>query len=274
MVRRLRRTLSWPPFQEVEPGTPPLPSPEEEFAAAHIQPYVPTGDLERVARRVVGVHSCRVLRQGDEPVPEKVRVVCQADRRTKVAKDIQTAWFALWDLYVPRTLFYVTAVRSRLDLLPERRRLQLCRVRFHRREGGQAASVDLFWHGRYYQGRVVSGTRDADPGRLAAEATVAAVREVLPLHAALDLMELRRVQVAGVLALVAAVEARQRLLLGVAQHRGDVREAAARAVLDATNRLLARGGGLGDEGLPDAERGLEDERPEPAPDDVAELTEA
>jgi hypothetical protein len=236
-VREGRRPRQAGPDGAAAPAEALGPDPEEEFAARHVQPYVEAEDLERVARGVVGVYSVRVLRRADEPVPYRVRVVAQGSRRTAVAKDIQSAWFALWSLYVPRRAFAVTAVRSPLDLGPDRRRLQLCHLSCVRAAAEVAVTVALFSGGRIVEGRAAAARAGADLRRLAALATLDAVRPALagPLP---ELVELRAVRVGGVPALVCALARPRGMLLGVCEVRGDEQEAAARAVLDAVNRLL------------------------------------
>jgi hypothetical protein len=202
------------------------------------QPFVPTADLEGVARRVRGVYACRVLRGGDEALPERVRLVAQASRRLAVARDVQSAWFAAFGLYVPRERFAVTAVRSRLDLLPERRRLQLCRLELVEEDGVPRVAVALYWQGRVFHGEC-RGVDDR--ARAAALATSYAVRAALPPGAELELLEVRSLVLGGQPAVACAVAAGPRVLFGLAADAGAVHEAAARAVLDATNRLLALG---------------------------------
>lgn len=215
-------------------------SPEEAFAAKHPQPLVETADLERAARRVIGVHSCRVLRNDGEALPYRVRVVAQGARRISVAKDIQSAWFTLWSIYVPRRLFVVTAVRSKLDLAPERRRLQLVQCTFTRAAGTLEGTVALFAGGQTFEGRASAPAVSADPLRLAAQAALVAVAAALPDGRGCDLLEMRRLKVAGVGVILCAVGDRQgQVLLGLSRVRGDERDAAVRAVLDAMNRLLA-----------------------------------
>jgi len=215
-------------------------SPEDTFAAEHPQPFVEGEELERAARRVIGVHSCRVLRREGEALPYRVRVVAQGARRVSVAKDIQSAWFTLWSLYVPRRLFVVTAVRSKLDLSPERRRLQLVQCTFTRAGATLEATVALFAGGQTFEGRVAAPAVSADPLPLAAQAALVAVAAALPEGRGGDLVELRRLKVAGVRVILCAVGDRQgQVLLGISRVRGDERDAVVRAVLDALNRVLA-----------------------------------
>ena len=195
-----------------------------------------------MARGVVGVHSCRVLRRPDEALPYRVRVVAQGARRVSVAKDIQSAWFAVWGLYVPRTLFVVTAVRSRLDLLPERRRLQLVQCTFTRSGATLEATVALFAGGMTFEGRAAAPAASADGLQLAARAAMEAVAAALPAGRGGALIEMRRVKIAGTSAVLCAVgDGKGQVLLGVSRVRSDDRDAAVRAVLDAMNRLLAEG---------------------------------
>ena len=250
MAQRRRRVVAkpplvWPPAEVAQGGVPAETfgrGPEEEFAARHSQPLVDVEELERAARRVVGVHSARVLRNDGEALPHRVRVVVQGSRRTAVAKDIQSAWFALWGLYVPRSAFAVTAVRSPLDLAPAPRRLQLCNLTFERTTSEVSATVALFARGRTLEGRAAASLTGADLRRLAAEATLEAVRAALPPGGTLELLELRRVTLGGGPALLCALAGGRGTLLGVCQVRGDEREATVRAVLDAANRTLAATG--------------------------------
>lgn len=238
-------TLLWPPAEIAQGGTPAESfgaGPEEEFAARHTQPLVDALELERAARRVVGVHSVRVLRNDGDLLPYRVRVVVQGSRRTAVAKDIQSAWFAIWNLYVPRSVFAVTAVRSPLDLSPQPRRLQLCNLTFERTVSEVSATVALFARGRTLEGRAAVPLATADLRRLAAEATLEAVCEALPAGGALELLELRRITLGSVPVLVCALAGGRGTLLGICQVRGDEREAAVRAVLDAANRVLTAAG--------------------------------
>ncbi len=214
-------------------------SPEDAFAARHRQPQVAVADLERSARRVVGVLGCRVLRPEAAAVPVCVRLVAEARRRSAIAKDIQSAWFTLFGLYVPRRLFMVTAVRSRLDLLGERRRLQLCRCTIERRLDGIRAEVGLFAAGRVVVGRAQDGP-GGDDRRLAAMAVLDAVRTALSSPLPLALLEVRLTPVAGVPVALCAVGVGGEPLLGICQVRGDEREACVRAALDAVNRTLSR----------------------------------
>jgi|GEM_PF-4085059 len=214
-------------------------SPEEQFASGHPQPHVEVAELERAARQVLGVHNCRVLRRGEEALPCRVHVVVQGARRLAVAKDIQSAWFALWGLYVPRALFVVTAVRSRLDLIAEVRRLQFVQCTLTRAGPTILASVALSAGGRTFEGHAAQPALSADPMRLAAHAALEAVGAALPGGRPGDVIEMRRLRVAGASALLCAVDdGRGRLLLGVARVRGDERDAAVRAVLDAVNRAV------------------------------------
>jgi len=248
--RRVRRTGRLPWQEEVahellqaaaeQPGG--LQGPEEAFAAAHPQPWVATEVLERVARQVVGVEACWVIRDGDVPLPRQVRVVVHGSRRSAVARDIQSAWYALWGLYVPRSHFVVTAVRSRLDLLSERR-LQLRRLEVLRdRDHGAVATVVLFGRGRLFEGQA-RAEAPLDTARLAAEAAVRALAVALGLGRGGDdpiaLLDVRRTELGGVRALVAAVVRQGAVLLGISAMGADPAEAAVRAVLDATNRVAS-----------------------------------
>ena len=236
---RYRPRLQAPaPTYPLPPGELGPASPEEEFARRHPQPLIAVAELERAARRVVGVHSCRVVRQSQEPLPQRVRVVAQAARRLGVAKDIQSAWFALWGLYVPRTTFTVSAVGRGDDLGPRRLRAQLREIRAESGGGTLRVVVALSNRGRRLVGEASQPQGGADAPRLAALAVLQALRPLLPATAA-DLVDFRRIHVGGVAALVCAVGmGGGRILCGICEVGADERLAAARVVLDALNRSL------------------------------------
>ncbi len=235
-----RADVSWPPFGGGS-GDPGPATVEEEFALSRPQPTVPRDELEQAARRVVGVYDCRVLSAEGEALPRQVRVTAQAGRRLAVAKDIQTAWFTLWNLYVPRTRFVITAVRSPSDLLGYDRGPRLHRLHF---ESGPNAfvRVEVEFEGRLHVGEACA--HGSDRSRLAALATLHALAGCLPSAVGLDLLEIRAVPVGGCTAALCALSAAGgRSVLGVCQVEEDELGAAARAVLDAVNRLRRRSAG-------------------------------
>lgn len=212
---------------------------ETAYARTIEQPYVDTGALEQVAQRVAGVYGCRVRRRAGLACPDHVRVIADRARSTAVAKDIQSAWFALWGLYVPRQAFSVTAVQREDDWAPRRVRVQLREVRADRVAGDVRVEVTLAVRGRRVRGHAASPEADADPRRLAASAALEAATRFLPAGCEPGLLDIRRLRVGGVPALVCALGAVGRPpLLGICAAAGDDRVAAARAVLDALNRLL------------------------------------
>ncbi len=214
-------------------------SPEEEFASSHAQPFVEAAALESAALEVVGVQRCRILRRADDPLPYRVRVVVEGSRRLAVAKDIQSAWFALWGLYVARSAFVVTALRNVSDLKEEGRSLQFVQCIATRSGATAQASVTLSAAGRAFEGHARQPASDADAMKLAAHAALEAVRAADPRRCPGDVVEMRRLRVAGSLAILCAMDdGRGRLLFGVSLVQDDERAAAVRAVLDAAQRIV------------------------------------
>lgn len=211
---------------------------EEAYARGIAQPLVGAAELEAAAARVAGVRACRVDRRPGAATPERVRVVADRERCSAVAKDIQSAWFALWGLYVPRTTFTVSAVGRGDDLGPRRLRAQLREIRAESGGGTVRVVVALSNRGRRLVGEASQPQGGADAPRLAALAVLQALRPLLPATAA-DLVDFRRIHVGGVAALVCAVGmGGGRILCGICEVGADERLAAARVVLDALNRSL------------------------------------
>lgn len=237
----LRETgLRHVPMDSVQP--PPRPegteSSEEAFAAAREQPLIAASELIDTACRVRGVYVCHIERSDGARLPERVRVVAHAARRLAVAKDVQSAWFTLWNLYVPRTRFLVTAVRSPVDVQRRDRRLQLCRLAFQREADRLTAATALFCGGRIYEGQAVGRGGAADLIRLAAQATVRALAQALPASGDVELVDVRVIPMGGRRVAVCALSWRGQVLYGVCEVRATERDAAARAVLGAANRLV------------------------------------
>jgi hypothetical protein len=215
------------------------PDSEEAYAGEVAQPMVATAELERAAQRVAGVRACRVERAAGSARPERVHVLADRERCSAVAKDIQSAWFAVWGLYVPRRVFAVSPVSARDDLGPRHFRAQLREIRAESGDGTLRVVVVLSSRGRRHTGEAAEQGGSGDASRLAALATLQAARGLLPGGVPADLADFRRIRVAGTRALVCAIEvARGRVLFGICEVGADERLAAARVVLDALNRAL------------------------------------
>jgi hypothetical protein len=229
----------------LRPEDPELPAPaayddgEEAYAQGIAQPLVSAGELEAAAVRVAGVRACRIERHPDAPTPDRVRVVADRERCSAVAKDIQSAWFALWGLYVPRRVFAISVVAPGDDLGPRRLRAQLREIRAESGDGTLRVVVVLSSRGRRLVGEASQPQGGTDAPRLAATAVLHALRPLLPANGGADLLDFRRIQVGGLPALVCAVGlGAGRILCGICEVGGDERLAAARVVLDALNRSL------------------------------------
>jgi len=217
-------------------------SAEEQYARSLTPPRVPAASLEQAAERVVGVYSCRV-RLGEEAAPARVRLVVRHDRRFAAAKDVQSAWFALFGVYVPRGRFDVLPVRGGGDPAGGPRRLALRGCAQQGDGRSSRATVRLAFGQRTWEA-VATGPRGADGQRLAAQATASAVEAWA--GRSVRVTDLQTVQLHGGEAVVVAVDVGEGTeLLGVARERGDGGTAAARAVLDAVNRWLAAPGRAG-----------------------------
>lgn len=191
--------------------------------------------LEELGRRVRGVYSCRVIWPNGAPLPQRVRVVVAGYRRTAVARDLQSAFFAASGLLIPLDRFVVTPIRSP-DELGRPLRLALAAIAMERRGADVQVRVTLEEAGDSYSGQA-EGPAAAVP-RLAAAATLAALQSAAPHVADVELLEVIEVAVAGRPVMLVALGASERLLLGTAAVHRSAAEAVCRAVLDALNRWL------------------------------------
>jgi hypothetical protein len=201
--------------------------------------------LEALARRLRGVYACQVDIDVASGMPARVHLTADISRRTAVARDVQSAFFAAFDLLVPLERIAVTTVR-RPDgegpgLASGGGRLRLIAVRYQEEGDGQRVSVSLRQGEQEATGVAEAGCGE-DPLRAAAEAALAAVavarawpqpttlEDVAKLPAGSQEAVLVRIRVP-----VAGGGADVRL--GAALVRTDPREAAVRAALDAVNRF-------------------------------------
>lgn len=212
-------------------------SAEEEYARTlPRQPKVEWAVLEDAARSVHGVYRCHIVPDTDSVVPKRVRVLSRNDRRGAVAKDIQSAWFALFGLYVPRTRFEVVPLQGTMDsMLPRRIVLRSCVE--ERTNAGSSVTVRLSYGEQLWEGRSSSMVIGSMEG-LAADATLQAVR-LAGISASLE--GVTHTQVGRQAVIVVSLETGDdRPHFGVSAVRDGTSPAAARAVLSALNRLIQR----------------------------------
>ncbi len=212
-------------------------SAEEEYARTlPRQPEVDPALLERAARSVHGVYRCHIVPDRANVVPKRVRILSRNDRRGAVAKDIQSAWFALFGLYVPRTRFEVVPLQGAMDsVLPRRVVLRSCVE--ERTVAGSSVTVRLTYGEKLWEGRASSAVIRAMEG-LAADATLQAVR-LAGVSASIEGVTLTHVGLKEVV-VVSVETGDEHPHFGVSAVRDGVGPAAARAVLAALNRLIQR----------------------------------
>lgn len=113
-----------------------------------------------------------------------------------------------------------------------------------RQELDAAVTVTLRWQGRQVSGQATGLASSRHAPRTAAEATLAALRELLPPTVRVQLEWLEAAEVGAPrerlvqAAVTVLTPAEENAHVGSALVRGDVREAAVRATLDAVNRRL------------------------------------
>lgn len=198
-------------------------------------------NLETELTRLDGVESVRVVPGQHRPIDELHALVAPRRSAKRVARDLQTLLATRFDLDVDRRVISIVQldgdIGERLrNAVP---RVQLDAVTVSVRDRETSVEVDLVDDDRLRTGRVAmpsgGGVHEA-----AAAATVAALSECLGT-VAVHLLATRRIEVASSTIVLVALEARAGrdlvVLSGSAVERLGDADAAARAVLDATNRL-------------------------------------
>ena len=122
------------------------------------------------------------------------------------------------------------------------RRVAIRRLHLSVADGRGAAAVELGYEGRVATGRAEGMVRGLGAARLMSEATLAAVRQLLPVAYDLALEDVTRSSLASVEALTIVVAAgsplRDERLIGSVPFAADVDEAAVKATLKAVNPIL------------------------------------
>ncbi|HVB08817.1 MAG TPA: hypothetical protein VNM16_00445 [Bacillota bacterium] len=198
--------------------------------------------FEALAKRLRGVYSCRVEMEPGSPVPARVHITADISRRTAAARDVQSAFFAAMSVMVPLERFAVSSLRRpEGEPAPGADRLRLAGIRYEQDSSGLRVIVSLSQGNQEATGLAEAGLGE-DPLRASAEAALAAVaiarawpevanlEDVALLAAGTHPVVLVRVR-------VALLHGKSDLRLGAVLVRGDPREAAVRAALDAVNRL-------------------------------------
>jgi hypothetical protein len=201
-------------------------------------------ELEALALRLRGVRACHVEMDPERGEPRLVSLLVDAARRTAAARDLQSAFYAAFGILVPLSAFSVGTVPAPAAApAAAGERFHLARLAFESAEGGGLRAVVTLRRGPVE----ATGVAEAAPGegglRAAACAALAALRCALPHLPPLGLDDAAVVAAGDGRAVLVRVRVAGRAgadhRLGVAAVRADPREAAVRAALAATNRLVA-----------------------------------
>lgn len=171
--------------------------------------------------------------------PWRAALVCEPAEDAEATRVELAARAALvgagWD---PRTLELEVAF---LAPPPPRRRVRLLEATLaYPRLGEAAAHVRLEWDGRLYEGRASGPSGEALELRWVALATLQALGQLLEGRLRFDLIGIKQLRIFDTDLAVAVVRSPERWegMTGAAFVHGARAEAAARAVLQATNRVL------------------------------------
>jgi hypothetical protein len=199
--------------------------------------------FESLARRLRGVYGCRVEMDAASGVPARVHLTADVSRRTAVARDVQSAFFAALGVMVPLERIAVTSVRGpggATAPVMGSGRLRLTGVRFEEDRAGLRVSVSLR-QGEHEATGVAEAGPGEDPLRAGGAAALAAVAVARGWSDAASLEDVALLPAGSRQAVLARVRVSAAgagdLRLGAALVRNDPREAAVRAVLDAVNRF-------------------------------------
>lgn len=202
--------------------------------------------LESLACRLRGVYGCRVEMEAGRSVPARVDVTVDISRRTAVARDLQSAFYAAFGVMVPLDRIAVTSVRRPAGSGAPAAgggRLGITTIRCEEVAGSLRVSVSLCQHDQEATGVAEAGSW-ADRLRAAAEAALAAVAVARGWPEPASLEDVAVVPTGSHRAVLVRLRVgggEAGLRLGAALVRRDAAEAAVRAALAAVNRFEPEG---------------------------------
>jgi hypothetical protein len=204
-------------------------------------------DVEQTLRRIPDVTGARVVH--DHDAVRELHIVARPGKHPKqLVRDVLSVAAASFGVEVDRNVVSVVQLDEaggddQVPAVSAGQRTLLSGMTLHSEQGLVTVTVSLHWRGRQATCSSERALSALGTQRLAAEATLGAVRQLHPELPAVDVesMEVRQVG-AGRVAIVGLSQRTSRgddRLFGTASVRGAGEpDAVARAVLDALNRLL------------------------------------
>ena len=200
--------------------------------------------LEQELRRIPGINAVRVVMNADGIEPIEIHVLAGAGKAPKqVVRDVQTVAKAVFDADIDRRIISVVQMDGTLVTADETNRITVEGIAKSRQAHRMTAEVTLR-RGIDLATGVAEGAAASTTGlALVVRSTLAALSKLEPSAESLE-MENTSLQRVGdrsfvVVSLVLLTPPYEELLLGAAAIRvAGEEDAAARAVLDATNRRL------------------------------------
>jgi hypothetical protein len=200
--------------------------------------------LEQELRRIPGINAVRVVMNLDSMQPAEIHVLAGAGKAPKqVVRDVQTVAKAVFDADLDRRIISVVQMDGNLVTAEDTNRITVDGISKSRQGHRMTAEVTLR-RGIDLATGVAEGAAASTTGlSLIVRATLAALAKLEPSAESLE-MENTSLQRVGdrsfvVVSLVLLTPPYEELLLGAAAIRvAGEEDAAARAVLDATNRRL------------------------------------
>ena len=205
---------------------------------------------EYMIAKVAGVSSAKLKADDNENIVE-CHVLADTTRNVKqIVRDIQSVLMAKYGLDVDYKKISVAQVHQIVtnDTNPQQQksnRVAIGPMNIKYLQNHIEVSITLIGQNEEFIGEDVGNDSPESRVRAIAGATIDAVNRMVGNPAAYELLEVKRVMVAGQDACVVAVCGRlfgsEEHHLGCVYTRGDVNRAAVRAVLDAVNRRLRIG---------------------------------
>jgi len=211
-------------------------------------------ELEDALRAIPGIRAASVV-TGPDAHPTEVHVLASPGKPAKqVVRDVQSVAMAQYDLTIDHRIVSVVQIgddtpteavseepaEEPIDVSSPRPALTSITVHTH--EGETQITVTLAIGGGIYTGLGTGPGAPAHRPRIVAQATLAALTELLGLPASVEssqIVEIGLREVAITVLTLAIPRLGEQVLCGSAMVRGDAEDAVARSVLAAVNRRLA-----------------------------------
>ena len=199
-------------------------------------------DCEDLIRQIRDVISVNIATGENSTEIEEIHVLAEDTRSAKqIARDIETLFRVEFDLDLDHKKISIVQLRKEQNNL-QSKRLKFAAIEHSLRQNSLEVTVELSSLKKNSQGKSSGVNIGSNRLRLVAKATLQAVNSFMPELCAIDLDDMKIVNMSNnrlvVVSVIFIQGSQEEYLVGSAQIRQDEKEAVVRAILCALNRRI------------------------------------